>query len=863
MDIGIDLGTTFSVIAVKGKQSLREDYPGGKGQYIEECDVTIIPSHLAELTIPSVFWQDRDDEQVVLVGTEAKDKARDGDAPIMFSKRAIGTTRALKLHDRAMSAKEVATHVLKYIKDCAEQATGQPVRRAVITHPAYFDRSQIEETREAAIAAGFDMSLRDHQMMMEPAAAALAYLQSDPKDPLTILTYDLGGGTFDVTVLERSLGVSLMKGFDGDPLFGGYNFDRKLVEWALAKIKASGREVPYDDSNPEDRGRRAQLLQLAENIKIELSKARSAKVPVTVKIQGVLVDAAGRSVQFLDKITREEYASLLQEDLNNTVACCHRALAKAKIEAERLDYVLLVGGSTYAQWVQEAVEQAFPGKVKVFNPDLCVAAGAALQAAELPAVASSAGLELILNLPTTSPLPTVTVSGSVRSSGVGGAQALADLRVLLHTPQKTLEAAVTEGGGGFLFEDIPLRSKETTRFTIEVADRTGRKLIEKAADVTFTPEGGTAATISTSLPKPLFLKTADGLKPIAEEGVALPAKCEAVLKRAWNEASLEIPVYQGEEEIGKVAVTNIPPDAGEGARVVLTVEINEMNAMSGTVRVMNRTGTSVAAEMPVYIKFPPLVVPEVSELRAQFADLEAKREQDLFESADPEQRLRLKGPGEKLARSVNRLLSEQSPDPQEVHRAIKELGRLVNPPADDLEPPRLEFSRIIEECRQILHSRPGERQLEPFRSMLDQIERDGNQAAITKNHKKWGQINDGLIELQRRLRVATEPSNQNAPPPRDDLPPTPLLKDHFRQRVDAMRAALLDQRDALSRKKDYEIKVKERCDILEAEIDKMEKDIDRVEETLEARQALSQLQIVLRAAAEFPRRLRALEGDVF
>ncbi len=252
MDIGIDLGTTYSVIAVKGEQQLVAGYP--QPWYLPECDVTIIPTPNGDFTFPSVFWADPDDPENILVGVEARKKAEDGAAPIMFSKRSIGSDDRLPMNGREYAAKEVAVHILRYLKSSAERALGQPVNRAVVTHPAYFNLVQVQETREAAIEAGLNMS-DEKQMMMEPDAAALAYLQGNDTDPLRVLVYDLGGGTFDVTVMERSQGVIDHKGFDGNHLLGGYNFDRKLVQWTLDRLRDSGRVIPYDDNDPDDRGR--------------------------------------------------------------------------------------------------------------------------------------------------------------------------------------------------------------------------------------------------------------------------------------------------------------------------------------------------------------------------------------------------------------------------------------------------------------------------------------------------------------------------------------------------------------------------------------------------------------------------------
>jgi molecular chaperone DnaK (HSP70) len=152
MDIGIDLGTTFSVIAVRGKVNLAADYP--PPTYLPECDVTIIPTPQGDYTFPSVLWWDPAEPDTYLVGSEAKQKAEEGKRPILFSKRSIGTAESLRLSGRIFTAKEVAVQFLKYFKSCAEQALGHAVERAVVTHPAYFDRNQVQQTLEAAQEAG-------------------------------------------------------------------------------------------------------------------------------------------------------------------------------------------------------------------------------------------------------------------------------------------------------------------------------------------------------------------------------------------------------------------------------------------------------------------------------------------------------------------------------------------------------------------------------------------------------------------------------------------------------------------------------------------------------------------------------------
>ena len=883
MDIGIDLGTTFSVIAVKGRVQLVDGYP--EGLYLDECDVTIIPTPLGESTIPSVLWlspefcqaaagmenpadlyhpEEPNVDEKVLVGTAAKQLAAEGERPVMFSKRSIGTNVPLKIHGLTLTAKQTAAFLLKYMKWCAERAVGQPLRRAVVTHPAYFERNQVDETRESAKAAGFDMSA-DEQMMMEPAAAALAYIHSDERDPLIVMTYDLGGGTFDVTVLERREGVIHMKTFDGDHLLGGYNFDRAIVQWMIDKLRASGRQIPHDENDPKHAARWARLLQIAEDIKLRLSDQRSPIMPLNVNVQDVLVDSEGVNVQFVDRLTRKQFSDLIKEHLDKTIECCNSALGKAGLTPEELDSVLLVGGSTYGRWIEERVQEAFAEQdVQVFNPDLCVASGAALMAADLPTLAESDGLTISMDVPRTSPLQTINVGGIVRcADGTGlDEQQRADLQVLLTTPDSgTMGPNQLNDNGQFLFTNVDLLEDEPTQLTVQIADRGGLDLLTQELTVEFKEESEMATDISSTLPKPLYLKTAGGMKLIAEEGEALPVKCEVTLIRLFGDDIVEIEVYQDDNEVGKVRVDNIPPAAGEGSHVIVTVEITPKNKMHGTAKVLLRAGGAVAAECPVAIRFPPLKVPDLQELRAQFDELESKREQEVALCDDPEQRLALGGQGAKISRKINKLFGELEPDRQEIHRATKDLDRLVNPPPDDMDPPRAQFRGLVENSRNMLSAAGTDPQLDPLRTALSQIERDGSDAFTTKNHRKWSTTNESLNKLHSRLTKVTSGGDEGGSGTQE-LPPTPILKDYFMQDVDSLRSSLTLKREEIERLPNYDTRLKPRCDEAARAIDQMEAAIDKVDDGLDPKRARGQLQIAVRAKQKLERQIAQIAVDV-
>jgi molecular chaperone DnaK len=566
MDIGIDLGTTFSVIAVNGKVDLVPDYPAGI--YLDECDVTIIPTPYGEQTFPSVMFEDPESPGAYSFGSDALAKLEEGHAPVMFSKRKIGTKEPIPFGAASAVAKDVAREFLRYLKQCAERALGCAVSRGVITHPAYFDRAAVEETRQAAIEAGFDMSLTE-QMLMEPVAAALAYARTDHRDPLHILTYDLGGGTFDVTCLVRRSGLIDMRAFDGDHLMGGYNFDRELVGWVRKCLEAKKRRIVLDESDPEDRARLARLLRLAEQVKIALANAPADDAKVEFRGRGVLVDVDGKDVQINERISRAEFVALIAPYLRQAIDCCRRALQKAGMEPSEIDEVLLVGGSTYGPWVAASVREAFPQLApKMFSPDLCVGAGAAIHAKMvLPVLVGKAGCRLVLDVPEVSVLETINVAGRVTA---------ADGRLLTEPPAvslrlpglETLGPIPVAADGRFLFEEVALTADETNRFVLFVSGRADQTLLEHEFQVRHAVESGETSGVSTVLPKPLYIETLDGLVPLAKEGVALPAQCEQTFTRENDNLSISLKLFQDRHSVGEVRIENIPPEGGRGSLVL-------------------------------------------------------------------------------------------------------------------------------------------------------------------------------------------------------------------------------------------------------------------------------------------------------
>ncbi len=879
MDIGIDLGTTFSAIAVKGKIELAPGFSGS--EYLEQMDVTILPTETGNLTIPSVFWWHPDEPDRYLFGDEAKQMAEEGKSPIMFSKRSIGMKETLMLNGREFTAKEVATLFLRYMKDLAERVTGQKVGRAVVTHPAYFDPSQRQETLQAAIDAGLDIN--EAQLMLEPCAAALAYTASDtrgraPGEALRVMTYDLGGGTFDVAVMEKIEGVIQMRRFGGDHLLGGYNFDRAFIEWIIDQLKAKGKTIPYDENNEEHKGRRARMLQVAEAAKIRLSEQKVDRIQVPVSVD-FLVDDQGQRVQFRGQINREQYAALIRDELRKTLDCCWTALENAgggievtvdqqtgKKQVKGLDAILLVGGSTKGQWITDAVRKEFGDVGEPYFPDLCVAAGAAIFVSQLPPPATrNSRIELKLDYPRESSLRMGTISGRVapcKGSDLTP-ETCRRLQVHLDAPDGSVKgpAEVSEVGG-FSFPQVALNEDGSpSTFTVRV-EEDGQEVLRQDGAVVYKdvedPTGGqiTSSTIRPSLPRPLFLK-ADRMVSIAEEGALLPAKCQVRLRRAFGGPTMSIPIYMQDEKQGDVFIEGIPDEAGEGCAVVVDVEVTVNNEMRGKVLVYAPNGKTVAKDGEVRFSFPPPLIPEISELLGRFDELKDRLEMAIV-TAPPQDRARLAGPGKTLVRRIAKKIEGQAPDRQELFEAIKELDRVVNPPPDDMDPPRRDFENLVSECRENLAANAENPSLKAFASQLDRVEAAGKEACAQKNNRRWQTANDTL----RKIAAAIEDAI-SGPRPKSETktPPPSVLKAQAARQIEGLRAELKTARDACIREGRGDTWIA-RCEEYARKIDHMASEVAKIADDSPPEQAMAQVQSYLGPALGLGKKIAEIRKKI-
>lgn len=368
--IGIDLGTTNSCVAV-----------------MEGNDPVVIPNSEGGRTTPSIVAFSKDGER--LIGAPAKRQAITNPAKTIASiKRFMGrrfdevseeieenpynvvkgddNTARVEIDDRKYAPQEISAMVLQKMKQTAEEYVGEKITEAVITVPAYFNDAQRKATQEAGAIAGLEVK----RIINEPTAAALAYGLDKKDKNQTIAVYDLGGGTFDISILELGDGVFEVKSTSGDTHLGGDDFDSRIIKHLVKEFKNSDGIDLSKDAMAMQR-----LKDAAEKAKIELSSSTKTNI----NLPFITADQSGPKHMNID-LSRSKFEQLVDDLVKRTLEPCQRALKDAKVSKSEIDQVILVGGSTRIPKIQEAVKE-FYGKdaSKGVNPDEVVAIGAAIQ----------------------------------------------------------------------------------------------------------------------------------------------------------------------------------------------------------------------------------------------------------------------------------------------------------------------------------------------------------------------------------------------------------------------------------------------------------------------------------------------------
>ncbi|KUK63438.1 MAG: Chaperone protein DnaK [Methanoculleus marisnigri] len=349
--LGIDLGTTNSCMAI-----------------IEGGRATVIANAEGGRTTPSVVAFTKEGER--LVGTVAKRQAiTNPNRTIQSIKRKMGTSEKITIEGKGYTPQEISAMILQKMKLDAEEYLGEKIAKAVITVPAYFNDAQRQATKDAGAIAGLEVL----RIINEPTASALAY-GIDREGESTVLVYDLGGGTFDVSILQLGDGVFEVKSTAGNNRLGGDDFDKLVVDYLVDEFKKKeGGDLRKDPVAMQ------RLRDAAENAKVELSTVQKTNINLPY------ITTTESGPKFLDfDLTRAKFEQLIGDLVDSTLGPVKQALADAKLGPDGIDHVLLVGGSTRIPLVQETVKKILKKEPdKGINPDECVAIGAAIQAGVL------------------------------------------------------------------------------------------------------------------------------------------------------------------------------------------------------------------------------------------------------------------------------------------------------------------------------------------------------------------------------------------------------------------------------------------------------------------------------------------------
>ena len=344
--IGIDLGTTNSCVAV-----------------LEGGTATVIPNPEGNRTTPSVVSVKKGER---IVGDAAKRQALTNKDTVSSIKRLMGTSEKVELDGKKYTPEEISAMILSYMKDYAEKYLGEKVTKAVITVPAYFNDSQRQATKNAGKIAGLDVE----RIINEPTAAALAFGLDKQDKNQTVLVYDLGGGTFDVSILELGDGIFEVKSTAGNNKLGGDDFDKCLMDYIVSEFK---KENGIDLT--KDKLAMQRLKEVAEKAKKDLSGMTSTQISAPFISQG-----EDGPLHIDMTITRAKFEELIHDLVQSTLEPVRKALKDAKLDKKDIDKVILVGGSTRIPCVQELVEKELGQKPShEVNPDKAVAMGAAIQ----------------------------------------------------------------------------------------------------------------------------------------------------------------------------------------------------------------------------------------------------------------------------------------------------------------------------------------------------------------------------------------------------------------------------------------------------------------------------------------------------
>lgn len=696
--VGIDLGTTNSEIAWLPPS---------------ERDVLIYADRFGRKTVPSaVAWDPK--TKTFLVGHAARQKRGSADPPIESIKRKMGQESKVSIGGEQLSPEAVSAKILTELRERMQETFAQkppvpgvatPVARAVITVPAYFDAPQVEATRRAGELAGLDVI----GILQEPTAAAIYHTWRRRLEDGNFLVYDLGGGTFDVSILRCVGGEYQVLAIDGDNFLGGDDLDRRYAEHLRKQLVEKGYALDLNVKDDEgDRRIFARLVHLAQEIKESLSTADV----VHVSKNDVATDKAGETISFEADIGRVDYDAIIADLVDSTIACCDRALARSKevanVGVDDIDHVILVGGSTRVPLVVTRVTDAFCKKTSLSSPqagtsgplrddvDTCVALGAAVHAAHIGGTLVGAS-DVPFRARITTPM---VAEGTSLRLGL----------VIEEAPKNGAHIAIWEGetslaeaavGKEPLRFEIPLAEAEETKVTLALQSSVGSPL----AEVPLTFHRGdlrprpTALSRASVVAKDIALEVVRGgkrdRKVLLARGTGLPASVTHLFFTADQSGAVVLRILQNRLPI-KTLVIDVPRDLPVGSPVEIELRCDESMRLEARATVGSQ-------QIQAHIEPPPSPSRDAGDVEA------------LLERAEKARRALWGSLGSTFARDADRLIAGirevLQTDPDKLAALCERLRHLVDElhggVGEGLVPPMAMMEAEVDALRRVVYRAPG------------------------------------------------------------------------------------------------------------------------------------------------------------
>jgi molecular chaperone DnaK (HSP70) len=727
---GIDLGTTNSCIVVVDQKGNR-----------------IIESNDGSRVFPSVVYMGKKGD--VVVGQAAKNRMGELPQPVAAVKRKMGSTEKVLLGGKARTPVEVSAMILSYLKQLAEARIGEIVDRAVVTVPAYFSHIQRQHTDEAARRADF----REVVTLLEPVAAALFYSLQSARERMRVFVYDLGGGTFDATVLEKDAegGLTVLS-FGGDPFLGGDDIDARLVRFILDRLQKQGYRLDLDLAKPEDYSRFQRLKFYAELAKVQLTD----QVEVPLVRQGLFRDQEGNLVDLDIMLTRRDLEECSGDLIGRTIAASMATLEKAdrKIPIDSIDEIIMVGGMSRMPMVAERLAREFGKTPKLVDPDLSVALGAAVKAAEVfhERLQASSGIRLDLHFDRRTDQRRTRVSG------------LFDRKICKHTvfltaAQDDLELfQVMDGKDRFNFEHVPLAAETINRFHVSLEDAEENIVLQQ--DIEIVHDSKTVPILSSPgsvVTKAIAVGTVDGVQVLFAENTPLPYTVRQEFQTTDNSGRIVAPILEAENEIERFDIRDIPTTLPAGSRVQVEITIRSDYHIEAKASV-----PELGREVKIDFDISPVDTSGINReyVRRRLAQLEQDKEAAVDQCPSREKSEVVKFRFDVLRDEIEAELREIEPKPAKLREKLTGMEflieRLPQKSAEVvLKPSHEDFIRLLSGI--VTHAMETQHpKLAELRPGIDRLRKAALDAWTGRDEAAWSRANKELVDLYSALITAKE-----------------------------------------------------------------------------------------------------------